>query len=191
MFQLHPVSLIRKNGTDAVGDSPGCKGGSMEGRNRLILSAVVIVLLAAAGTHAADDRLSLCEELRLYPAPKQYDSYSLYYDITLETPGLICVGLEIDGVFPEIQGKGNLLSVSLRSRDEEVEMRFAQFGRDGGTFSYGVDAYEFDRMKGEYRIVVSNWSLERTVAAKLIAVYPGSKETGNEGKVIMIPGSTI
>jgi len=70
-------------------------------------------------------------------------------------------------------------------------MRFAQFGRDGGTFSYGVDAYEFDRMKGEYRIVVSNWSLERTVAAKLIAVYPGSKETGNEGKVIMIPGSTI
>jgi len=160
-------------------------------KNRFILSAAVIVLLASAGAYAADDRLSLCEELMLYPAPKQYDSYSLYYDITLETPGLICTGLEVGGVFPEIQGRENLLSVSLRTRDEEIELRFVRFGRDGGTFSYGVDAYELDRTKGQYRIVVSNWSLQHTVAAKLVAVYPGSEEAEREGKVIMIPGSSI
>lgn len=163
----------------------------MEGRNRIILSTAAIVLLAAAGTYAADDRLSLCEDLSLYPAPKQYDSYSLYYDITLKTPGLICIGLAVDGVFPEAQGKGDFLSVSLRSRDEETEMRFVQFGREGGTLSYGVDAYEFDRTKGEYRVVVSNWSLRRTVAARLVAVYPGSEEPEKKGKVIMIPGSPI
>lgn len=163
----------------------------MGGRNRIIISAAVVMILAVVRAADADDRISLCEELKLYPAPKQYDSYSLYYDITLKAPGLICMGLEVEGIFPETQGGAPFLSVSLRSRDEEIEMRFVRFGSEGGTLAYGADAYEFDRMKGEYRIVVSNWSLERTVAAKLVAVYPGSKETEDEGKVIMIPGSSI
>lgn len=160
-------------------------------RNRVIIPAAIFMVLAVIGAAAADDRLSLSEDLRLYPAPKQHDSYSLYYDIVLETPGLVCVGLEVDGVFPEAQEDARFLSVSLRQRDEEIEVRNVQFGREGGTFSYGVDAYEHDRTKGEYRIVVSNWSLQRTVAAKLVAVYPGSEETAKESKIIMIPGASI
>lgn len=163
----------------------------MRGRKGITLSAAAFIVLVLIEAAAAADRLSLNEAVNLYPAPKQNDSYSLYYDITLKSPGLIRIGLEVDAVLPETQGQGSFLSISLRQRDEEVEVRLVPLGREGGTFSYGVDAYELDRTKGEYRIVISNWSLRNTVSARLVALYPGSEEAETPSKVIMIPGSSI
>ncbi len=164
----------------------------MTGRRRIIVpTAAAFIILGLAAVLSAEESLSFTEAVKLYPAPSQHDSYSLYYDITIESPGLICIGLEVSDVFPEVQNRGKFISVSLRQRDEEREVRFVELGREGGTFSYGVDAYELNLTKGEYRIVVSNWSLQNTIAAKLVALYPGTVEAEVETKILMIPGSAI
>lgn len=168
------------------------EGGIMKSNNKLIISfAMAFVMSGFAAISAAEELLSLNQELRLYPAPKQYDSYSLYYDITLDSPGLIRIGLEVDETFPDKEGSSKFLSISLKQRDEEKEMRFIEFDQAGGMLTYSVDAYELDQTKGEYRIVVSNWSLQHTVSAKLVALYPtiGEAETGK--KIILLPGSRI
>lgn len=164
----------------------------MTGISRIIVPIVaVFIVLGPAAVPWAQENISFAEAVRLYPAPRRHDSYSLYYDITIESPGLIRIGLEVSNVFPEELGSGKFISVSLRQRDEEKEVRFIELGREGGTFSYGVDAYELNLTKGEYRIVVSNWSLQNTIVAKLVALYPGTVETEVETKILMIPGSAI
>ncbi|MFY9397150.1 MAG: hypothetical protein WAR22_02170, partial [Desulfomonilia bacterium] len=45
---------------------------------------------------------------------------------------------------------------------------------------YGVDAYELDRTRGHYRIVISNWSREHTAVARIVAWYPGEDDTGKQ-----------
>lgn len=155
-------------------------------RNRTAVVAIsVLIMLAGVSLPcAADECLTMNRTVRLYPAPKQYDSYSMYYDITVEAPGLICVGIEIDSIAPDMRAPGKFLSISLRQREDEIEVGYSEFGREGGRFTYGVDAYEFDKTKGQYRIVVSNWSLQHTIAARLITLYPGSEENGTERREI-------
>ncbi len=164
----------------------------MTRRRRIVvfIAAAFMILGLSAAAHA-EQRLAFAEPVKLYPAPRQHDSYSLYYDITVEYPGLISIGLEVVDVSPELPGRAKLISISLRQRDEEKEVRFVELGREGGTFTYGVDAYELNLTKGEYRIVVSNWSQNNTIDAKLVALYPGAVETEVDTKILMIPGSSI
>ena len=129
----------------------------------------------------AQELLSLNQTFVLHPAPREHDSYSLYYNIIVKSPGLIRIRLDLDHVTPEPPGRGvNFLSVSLRQLENEVEVRRMEFGAGGIDLEYGVDAYELDRTKGEYRIVVSNWSQMHTAVAKLVAWYPGEEETGGQ-----------
>jgi hypothetical protein len=156
----------------------------------LVVTVAMVVMGVSFGAASNEDRVAIDQKVRLYPAPKQYGSYSLYYDITLMSPGLVSVGVEVIGAEPGDGEAGKLLGISLKRKHHEIELRHVDLGPDGGTFSYGIDAFELERARGEYRIVVSNWSLKGTVDARLVILYPGAREKEDE-KVIMIPSGSI
>ncbi|HNY65239.1 MAG TPA: hypothetical protein PKM41_07345 [Deltaproteobacteria bacterium] len=157
-----------------------------------VVTVAVVFMGVSSGGASGQDRVAMDMNVRLYPAPKQYSAYSLYYDITLVSPGLVSVGVEVTGMEPGNGEAGQLLSVSLVRNRNEIVLRQVDFGPGGGTFSYGIDAFELERGRGEYRIVVSNRSLKGTVDARLVVLYPGAREKGEEeGKVLMLPSGSI
>lgn len=159
--------------------------------SRIVTISVAVLLMAGASRGAdLEERVALNQTVRLYPAPRQHGSYSLYYDITLDSPGLVSIGIEVLGAEPGSAAPGKTLGLSLRRKHSEMELRHADFGPEGGTFSYGIDAFELEKGKCEYRVVVSNWSQRQTVSARLVILYPGAEEVEEE-KVIMIPGGQI
>jgi hypothetical protein len=158
---------------------------------RIVLVSFAVVLAGVCPAAASDSgRIALNQTLTLYPSPRQHGSYSLYYDITLTSPGLVSVGIEVLGTEPGSGEAGRVLGVSLRRERNELELRHVDFGLEGGTFSYGIDAYELEKGRGTYRIVVSNWSLKQKVDARLVVLYPGTACPAAED-VIMIPGGSF
>jgi hypothetical protein len=165
---------------------------SVSGARVLALSIVLVFMAVCSGETSDDERVALNQTITLYPAPRQHGSYSLYYDITLASPGLVSIGIEVLGAEPGAAATGNLLGVSLRRKSNEMELRHVDFGIEGGTFSYGIDAFELEKGRCEYRVVVSNWSLQQTVNARLVILYPGMEAAGKEEeKVILFPGGSI
>ena len=156
----------------------------------LAVTMALVLMGACPGGGADEERMALCQMVKLYPAPRQHGSYSLYYDITLSSPGLVSIGVEVLGTEPGNGGAGKVLGVSLRRKTSEIELRHVDFGAEGGTFSYGIDAYELEKGRCEFRVVVSNWSVRETINARLVILYPGTEEKEEE-KVIMIPGGSI
>jgi hypothetical protein len=161
------------------------------GSGILVVTIAMVLMGACPGGWADEERVALSQNIRLYPAPRQHGSYSLYYDITLTSPGLVSIGIEVLGSEPGDAAAGKVLGISLRRRYNEMELRHVDFGIEGGTFSYGVDAYELEKGKCEYRVVVSNWSQHQSVNARLVILYPGAEERKEEEKVIMIPGGPV
>jgi hypothetical protein len=158
---------------------------------RVLVIFIVMVLMGVSSWADSDEeRIALNQTIKLYPAPRQHGSYSLYYDITLSSPGLISIGIEVLSTEPGAAAAGNILGISLRRKHNEMELRHVDFGIEGGTFSYGIDAFELEKGRGEYRIVVSNWSLLQMIEARLVILYPGV-EVKEEEKVIMFPGGPI
>ncbi len=148
---------------------------------RVIMALIAAFAIFGVGRSVpAQELLSLNQTFVLYPAPREHDSYSLYYNILVRSPGLIRVRLDLEEVTPDLAGEVNFLSVSLRQSENEVEVRRIEFGSDGIDLEYGVDAYELDRSDGEYRIVISNWSQLHTAVARLVAWYPGDDDTGKQ-----------
>lgn len=155
---------------------------------RIVAVSIAMVLMGMSAGDASDEgRIALSRTVTLYPAPKQHGSYSLYYDITLTSPGLVSVGIEVLSTEAGGGAAGKILGISLRRRRNELELRHVDFGSEGGTFSYGIDAYEMEKSTGEYRIVVSNWSQQQKITARLVVLYPGS-ECPVEEDYIMFPG---
>jgi hypothetical protein len=156
------------------------------------VSMALVLLALSAGAQPEGGRIARSETIRLYPAPRQHGSFSLYFDITPASPGLISIGIEVLGMEPGNAPAGMLLGLSLRRKRSEMELRHADFGPEGGTFSYGIDAYELEKSGCEYRVVVSNWSTGQTVSARLVILYPGDCERGGEEeKVIVLPRASF
>ncbi len=125
----------------------------------------------------AAERLSLNEEVRLYPSPGANDPYTLFYDIKVASPGIIRVGAQVLRVSPDKDIPRRLIGIGLMRKGEKKTIRQDLGGKDGGKFEYSVDALELEKTKGEYRIIVSNFSRKHNVLAKLVARYPG-EDTG-------------
>ncbi len=149
----------------------------MNMKKAILLSIAAFTILGAGQSAPAQELLSLNQTFVLHPAPREHDSYSLYYNILVRSPGLIRIRLDLENVSPDLAGEVKFLSVSLRQLENEVEVRRVESGPGGIVLEYGVDAYELDRTKGEYRIVVSNWSQLHTAVARLIAWYPGEEDS--------------
>lgn len=152
----------------------------MNMKRMIIISIAVLTILGAGQSTPAQELLSFDQTFVLHPAPREHDSYSLYYNIQVKSPGLIRVRLDLEDVTPELAGEVQFLSVSLRQMENEVEVRRVELGSGGIVLEYGVDAYELDRTDGEYRIVISNWSQLHTAVARLVAWYPGDDDTGKQ-----------
>lgn len=152
----------------------------------IILFIAAFAILGAGQSAPAQELLSLDQTFVLHPAPREHDSYSLYYNILVRSPGLIRVRLDLENVAPDLAGEVKFLSVSLTQMENEVEVRRVEFGTNGIVLEYGVDAFELDRTDGEYRIVISNWSQLHTAVARLVAWYPG--EDDSEKRWPDIPG---
>lgn len=149
----------------------------MNMKTGIILFIAAFTILGAEQLTPAQEFLSLNQTFVLHPAPRDHDSYSLYYNILVRSPGLIRVRLDLEHVSPDLAGEVKFLTVSLRQMENEVEVRRIEFGTSGIVLEYGVDAYELDRTDGEYRIVVSNWSQLHTAVARLVAWYPGEDDS--------------
>jgi hypothetical protein len=150
--------------------------------NRVIMVLILAFPIFGVGRPIPAQELhSLDQTAVLYPAPRKHDSYSLYYNIIVKSPGLIRIRLDLDSVTPELVSEMKFLSVSLRQMDSEVEVRRVEAGSDGIDLEYGVDAYELNRTDGEYRIVISNWSEQHTAVARIVAWYPGDDEAEKAG----------
>ncbi len=149
----------------------------MNMKRSISLFIAAFTILGAGQLTSAQELLSLNQTFVLHPAPREHDSYSLYYNILVRSPGLIRVRLDLENVSPDLAGEVKFLTVSLRQLDNEVEVRRVEFGTDGIVLEYGVDAYELDRTDGEYRIVVSIWSQLHTAVARLVAWYPGDDDS--------------
>jgi len=154
-------------------------------RKKVMIACVLaFMMLGADSLVHAQELLSLNRTAVLYPAPRKHDSYSLYYNIIVKSPGLIRVSLNLESVKPDLVSDMKFLSISLRQMEDEVEVRRVEAGKDGIDLEYGVDAYELHRTDGEYRIVISNWSQQHTAVARIIAWYPGEEDSEKEGPYI-------
>lgn len=143
----------------------------------VILTAIglfqVVAMAGAAGREALD------KEVRLYKSPGPKDSYTLFYDIKVKSPGVIRVGVQVNQVSPEKDIPRRLVGIGLVPNGNKKTVRQAICGKDGGKFEYSIDALELEKTNGEYRIIVSNFSCKHTVSARLVARYPG-EEAGTE-----------
>ena len=137
----------------------------------MILTAIGFLQVAAMAEAAV--RGSLDEEVRLYQAPGSKDPYTLFYDIKVKSPGIIRAAVQVTHVSPEKGIPRRLVGIGLLPKGNMKTIRQAICGKDAGKFEYTVDALELEKTKGEYRIIVSNFSKKHRVAARLIARYPG------------------
>jgi hypothetical protein len=149
-------------------------------KNKSVIVAGIAALMTAGFflPAPAQELVSFERTFVLHPAPREYDSYSLYFDIIVKSPGLVRIRLDLENVAPAPNEEMQFVSVSLRQIENEVEVTRIESGPGGMDLEYGVDAYELDRTKGEYRIVISNWSRDHTAVARIVAWYPGEEDTG-------------
>ncbi|MFY9399598.1 MAG: hypothetical protein WAR22_14670, partial [Desulfomonilia bacterium] len=85
--------------------------------------AAGIAVLTAAGfclPALAQELVSLEQTFVLHPAPREYDSYSLYYDIVVKSPGLVRIRLDLESVVPSPNEEMKFVSISLRQIENDV-----------------------------------------------------------------------
>lgn len=92
-------------------------------KKAILLSIAAFTILGAGQSAPAQELLSLNQTFVLHPAPREHDSYSLYYNILVRSPGLIRIRLDLENVSPDLAGEVKFLSVSLRQLENEVEVR--------------------------------------------------------------------
>jgi hypothetical protein len=150
----------------------------MKRRTLMVVVLALLGLLGLACLAGAAERLSLKEEIKLHPAPDPKDPYTLFYDIRVKSPGVIRMGVDPFSVSPDKDIPHRLVGIGLLRKGETKVIKQEIGGKEGGKLEYSIDALELERTRGEYRVIVSNFSRKHTLLAKLVVLYPGAEESG-------------
>jgi len=141
-----------------------------------VLLCLVLATPCAEGAYPGE---ILRKGMTLYPAPKPSDAYSLFYDISVQSPGLLHIGLHVDRVLPEPKGKTpRFVRVQLLSREGNKTIGQVLCEPGGSRLEHGVDAFELEKTKGQYRIVVSNESIQYHAEVRLIVRHIVNEQSG-------------